>query len=203
MKLYNCSNCQLLTADSYRLAINIPWCSPMCSFHCLSDVLPIPLRDLTHDFPRRVHDRSGIGSIWTLLSSTDIHLKGTVNANEGGRGGGREWRRKEGREEGSMEAREGKERGTGGEQREILRQLQCSLDTDSCIKRDRYLIRTLLHSTYLGAFTPSTSMVAGYNCNWFSAGFKGRGATFCPKVFTFSSSTVGRGRSCQAGLAYS
>jgi len=90
--------------------MNIPWCSPVCSFHCLPDVLPIPLRDLSHDLPRRAHDRPGVGSIWTLLSSTDIHLKGTVNANEG-----RRERRKEEREGGSMEVREGKERGAGGE----------------------------------------------------------------------------------------
>ena len=56
---------------------------------------------------------------------------------------------------------------------------------------------------YLGASAPLTAEVTGYNCIWFSEGFKGRGATFCPKTFIFSSSTCGCGLVCQDGLTYS
>ena len=52
----------------------------MCGLHCLPNVLPVSLRDLAHDLTRGVHDRSGIGGIWTLLSTTNIHLEGAVNA---------------------------------------------------------------------------------------------------------------------------
>ena len=112
---------------SPKCLMNIPWCSPVCSFHCLPDVLPIPLRDLSHDLPRRVHDRSGIGSIWTPLSSTDIHLKGTVNAEEGGRGGGRREEKKDRWKRGGE--RERSRKGAEGSSQAI------NLDTDSCMKR--------------------------------------------------------------------
>ena len=52
----------------------------MCGLYCLSDVLPVPLRHLTHNLPRGVYNWSGIGSIWTLLSSTNIHLESAVDA---------------------------------------------------------------------------------------------------------------------------
>ena len=59
---------------------NVPWCSPVCSLHCLPNVLPVSLRYLAHNLHRGVHDRSGIGGIGTLLSSTNIHLEGAVDA---------------------------------------------------------------------------------------------------------------------------
>lgn len=58
----------------------------MCSLHCLTDVLPVSLTDLTYDFSIRAHNRASIGGIGAFLGSSDIHLQRTINAiNNAGR----------------------------------------------------------------------------------------------------------------------
>lgn len=51
----------------------------MGCLHSVPDVLSIPLPHVTYDLSVRVDDRSYIGSIRSLLSSTIVHLKCSVD----------------------------------------------------------------------------------------------------------------------------
>lgn len=51
----------------------------MGRLHSVPDVLSIPLPHVTYDLSVRVDDRSYIGSIRSLLSSTIVHLKCSVD----------------------------------------------------------------------------------------------------------------------------
>ena len=51
----------------------------MSCLYCLPDVLPVSFTDLTQNLSRGRQHWTNIGSIWTLLSSTDVHLDRSID----------------------------------------------------------------------------------------------------------------------------
>ena len=52
----------------------------MSSLHRFTDVLPVSLADLTYDLSVGAHNWASVGSIRTLLGTSDVHLQRTINA---------------------------------------------------------------------------------------------------------------------------
>ena len=59
---------------------DLPRSSFVSSLHCIPYILPVALSNMTYDLSIRVHNRSCIGSIRSLLGPSIVHLVGPVNS---------------------------------------------------------------------------------------------------------------------------